>query len=119
MRGQLAGVGRSPRQFLRDARRAGPRGAGPGDLRHPGDRRPGGLAGPREGAQRPAVFVQTPRLEVLESRLRARGTDDEATIQRRLTNARRELELAKSYDVHVVNDDLDRCVDELAAILVQ
>jgi len=65
------------------------------------------------------IFVQTPGLDVLEQRLRARGTDDEATIQRRLANARRELELAKCYDVHLVNDDLERSVDELAAILVQ
>ena len=41
------------------------------------------------------VFVEVPSLDVLENRLRARGTDDEATIQRRLSNARRELELAK------------------------
>jgi len=65
------------------------------------------------------IFVRAPGLEVLEQRLRARGTDDEATIQRRLANARRELELAKCYDVHLVNDDLERSVDELAAILVQ
>ncbi len=65
------------------------------------------------------IFVRAPGLEVLEQRLRARGADDEATIQRRLANARRELELAKCYDVHLVNDDLERSVDELAAILVQ
>ena len=65
------------------------------------------------------VFVQPPSLEVLEDRLRARGTDDETTIERRLTNARREIELAAGYDVHVINDELDRAVDELAAILTQ
>ncbi len=65
------------------------------------------------------IFVRAPGVDVLEERLRARGTDDEATIQRRLENARRELELSKCYDVHLVNDDLERSVDELAAILVQ
>jgi len=65
------------------------------------------------------IFVNVPGLDVLEQRLRARGTDDEATIQRRLANARRELEMAKRYDVHLVNDDLERSVDELAEILVQ
>jgi guanylate kinase len=65
------------------------------------------------------IFVRAPGPSVLELRLRARGSDDEATIQRRLVNARRELELAKCYDVHLVNDDLQRSVDELAAILVQ
>ncbi len=65
------------------------------------------------------IFVQAPGPDVLEQRLRDRGTDDEPTIQRRLANARRELELAKCYDVHLVNDDLDRSVDDLAAILVR
>ena len=65
------------------------------------------------------IFVRAPGLDVLEQRLRDRGTDDEVTIQRRLANARRELELAKCYDVHLVNDDLERSVDELTAILVQ
>ncbi len=65
------------------------------------------------------IFVRAPGMEVLEQRLRARGTDDEPTIQRRLTNARRELDLAKCYDVHLVNDDLDRSVDELVEVLVR
>jgi guanylate kinase len=65
------------------------------------------------------IFVQAPDLDVLGQRLRARGTDDEATIRRRLEGARRELEMSKHYDVHLINDDLDRSVDELSAILVQ
>jgi guanylate kinase len=64
------------------------------------------------------VFVQVPGFDVLGERLRARGSDDESTIQRRLANARRELELAKQYDIHLINDDLERSVDELARILV-
>jgi guanylate kinase len=63
------------------------------------------------------IFVQAPTMDDLASRLRARGTDDEATIERRLRNARRELELARDYDIHVINDEIDRAVDELAAIL--
>jgi guanylate kinase len=65
------------------------------------------------------VFIQVPSLEVLERRLRDRGTDDEATIERRLAAARRELEMAPQYDVQVINDDLDRAVEELAGILVR
>jgi guanylate kinase len=65
------------------------------------------------------VFVQPPSLEVLESRLRARGTDNEATIERRLANARREIEMAAGYDVHVINDELEPAVERLAAILKQ
>ncbi len=65
------------------------------------------------------VFVQPPSLEVLEERLRARGTDDETTIKGRLINARREIEMAAGYDVHVINDELDRAVDGLAGVLKQ
>ena len=65
------------------------------------------------------VFVQAPSLEVLERRLRDRGTDDEATIARRLENARREIEASRGYDVQLVNDDLEACVDALAATLAE
>jgi len=65
------------------------------------------------------IFIQAPSLEVLETRLRVRGTDDAATIDRRLANARRELEMAEAYDVHVINDELERAVEELVSILKQ
>lgn len=63
------------------------------------------------------IFVHVPSLEVLENRLRARGTDDSRSIERRLANARREIETSREYDFHVVNDDLDRTVEELVSIL--
>jgi guanylate kinase len=65
------------------------------------------------------VFVQPPNLEALERRLRARGTDDETTIERRLKNARREIEMAAGYNVHVINDELEQAVERLAEILKQ
>jgi guanylate kinase len=65
------------------------------------------------------IFVHAPDPDTLEGRLRARGTDDEPTIQKRLANARREIALAERYDHQIVNDDLDRAVDQLAAILTQ
>ncbi len=63
------------------------------------------------------IFIQAPSLDVLETRLRKRATDDDATINRRLANARRELEMAEEYDIHVINDELDRAVEELVSIL--
>lgn len=63
------------------------------------------------------IFVDVPSMEILESRLRGRGTDDEATVQRRLEAARAELELAARYHFRVVNDDLDRAVDRLTTLL--
>jgi guanylate kinase len=65
------------------------------------------------------IFVHAPDPSILEARLRARGTDDEPTIQKRLANARREVALADRYDHQIINDDLDRAVDELAAILTE
>jgi guanylate kinase len=65
------------------------------------------------------IFLEPPSFETLEARLRARGTDDEPAIERRLSGARRELELASSYDVQVINDDLERAVADLAAILTR
>jgi guanylate kinase len=64
-----------------------------------------------------AVFVLPPSFEVLEQRLRGRCRDDEETIRRRLATARTEVAAAVSYDYVVVNDDLDRCVREIGAIV--
>ena len=63
------------------------------------------------------IFLQTPSDELYERRLRDRGTESEEVIQRRLQTARRELQLAGSYRYRVVNDNLDRAVAEICAIL--
>lgn len=65
-----------------------------------------------------AVFVMPPSPEVLEARLRGRRRDDEAAITRRLAIARCEVESYEHYDYVVVNDDLDRCVRTLEAIVL-
>jgi guanylate kinase len=63
------------------------------------------------------VFFRAPAFRVLEQRLRARGTEDDATIHRRLKKAREELAEAHWYDVQLVNDDLDRCTLEFITVL--
>jgi guanylate kinase len=64
------------------------------------------------------VFVNTPGLEELEARLRARGTDGEATIRTRLANARAEVEQGRlHYPIQIVNDDLDQAVAALADVV--
>lgn len=63
------------------------------------------------------IFVSAPSMEILESRLRGRATDDEAVIQRRLANARAELQQASMYSKTITNDNLDRAVEELVATL--
>ena len=54
-----------------------------------------------------------------ERRLRSRGTEDEATLARRLQTTRRELDFAPRYRHQVVNnnDGVDRCVAEICDIL--
>lgn len=64
-----------------------------------------------------SIFVEPPSLEVLEARLRARGTEDEAEIQRRLAIVRAEMAEAQHYDHRVVNDDLERMVAQVEGIL--
>lgn len=63
------------------------------------------------------VFVNTSDFAVLEARLRGRSTEDEATIQRRLENARREIAAGAHYHHRIINEDLDRAVDDLASLL--
>lgn len=49
------------------------------------------------------VFIAPPDMQTLEERLRGRGTEDDETVNRRLTRARAELALADKYDVTVIN----------------
>jgi guanylate kinase len=61
-----------------------------------------------------SVFVETPPGQY-ERRLRARGTDSEQAIQRRLATARAELARAGEFDRRILNDDVDRAAAELCA----
>jgi guanylate kinase len=63
------------------------------------------------------IFVLPPSFAALEQRLRGRSKDPEDAILRRLDTARREVTAVLEYDYVVVNDVLDRCVGELAAIV--
>ena len=65
-----------------------------------------------------AVFVLPPSLDELERRLRGRGTDDEATVQKRLAKAQKEIENYALFDYLVVNDDLDRAYDRLRGVVL-
>jgi guanylate kinase len=64
-----------------------------------------------------SIFVHTTRFETLEERLRARHTEPEEVIQRRLTNARAELARAGEYDYQVINDDLESALASMRGIL--
>ncbi|KAI9680565.1 MAG: hypothetical protein M1817_004005 [Caeruleum heppii] len=67
------------------------------------------------------LFLAPPSLNVLEDRLRKRGTETEDSLQKRLDQARKELAYAEQEGVHervVVNDDLERAYGELEEFLL-
>lgn len=66
------------------------------------------------------VFISPPSMDILESRLRGRGTEKEESIQKRLAQARNEMEYSKTDGVHdliIVNDDLEQAYKELEAFI--
>lgn len=64
-----------------------------------------------------SIFLLPPSLKVLEQRLRGRQTDSEECIRRRLEVAEFELSFADVYKYNVVNDDLQKAVEKVNAIL--
>jgi guanylate kinase len=63
------------------------------------------------------IFLEPPSEAALEARLRARRTEGPDEVERRLAEARGELAEATWFDHRVVNDDVDRAVEEVAAII--
>ena len=65
------------------------------------------------------VFIAPPSFEELANRLRGRGTEDEAKVQKRLETAKGELAQQDKFDYVVVNDTVERAVEELHGILAK
>jgi guanylate kinase len=65
-----------------------------------------------------SVFILPPSREALIERLKIRGANHDEDMQLRLRNAQYEIEQYVSFDYIVVNDELDRANDELAAIIL-
>jgi len=63
------------------------------------------------------ILLIPPSMEALEARLRGRATEDEASIAERLAAAAEELEQGEWFDHVVVNDEVSRAADEVAAII--
>jgi guanylate kinase len=64
------------------------------------------------------VFLVPPSLDVLEQRLRKRGTDDDAVIRGRMKAAADDIKNCAWYDYIVVNDKLEKAIDETQSIIV-
>ena len=66
------------------------------------------------------IFILPPDEAILLERLRRRGREDEATIERRFAEARHEISVARSsgiFDAFVTNDDLDRVVADVTSLV--
>lgn len=64
-----------------------------------------------------SIFLMPPSVETLESRLRKRGTETEEVIRKRIGVAKDEISRACEFDYTVVNDDLNKAVDEVVEII--
>jgi len=65
------------------------------------------------------VFIMPPSMEELERRLRGRGDTSEEQIQMRMERASWEMEQRLWYDHVVINDDAERCADEILNIIAE
>ncbi len=64
-----------------------------------------------------SIFIQPPSIQELRSRLLKRGTDSVEMIEKRVAKAKNELMFAHSFDVIIINDHLEKAVEEtLSAI---
>lgn len=63
------------------------------------------------------VFISPPSLEVLEQRLRARGTEQDTEIKKRLTNAKAEMTRSGEFKIVLVNQDLEQSYRRLKSLV--
>jgi guanylate kinase len=64
------------------------------------------------------IFLVPPSLQVLEQRLRSRGTDDDTVVRYRMDQALDDIKNCTWYDYIVVNDRLEKAIDETHAIII-
>lgn len=63
------------------------------------------------------IFIEPPSMTVLEDRLKSRRTEQEEEQDRRRSAAHEELRKRDAFDAVIVNDVLERCVDEVLGIM--
>ncbi len=64
-----------------------------------------------------SIFILPPTIEDLEERLKKRNTEDLETIMKRIDKARHEIKLKEQYQYNIVNDNLEKAVNQLDQIL--
>lgn len=69
------------------------------------------------GSQALTLFIQPPSVEELRRRLQGRGTDTPEVIEQRLQKATYEMSFASQYDYIIVNEDLEKAIQETKTIV--
>ena len=64
-----------------------------------------------------SVFIVPPSFDILEKRLRFRNSDSEESVLKRLETAKFEINQAKSFDYIIINDELEKAIDDLNTII--
>ncbi len=64
-----------------------------------------------------SIFILPPSMNELESRLRNRGTDDEAVVEKRLDEARHEIHQAFMFDYIVINHEVEQATQDILHII--
>ena len=63
-----------------------------------------------------SVFITTPNLSILDERLTSRNTDSKEIIEKRIKNAKNEVEFFQEYDYLIINDNLEVAAKQLVSI---
>ena len=63
-----------------------------------------------------SVFITTPNREILQNRLESRGSDSKEIVQKRLENAKQEMQCLKEYDYLIINENLEESAKTLICI---
>ncbi|MBR4079559.1 MAG: guanylate kinase [Christensenellaceae bacterium] len=77
----------------------------------------GGLNVKKKLPEAVLIFILPPSLEILRERLAGRGTETEEQIEKRFSEAEREIAAGKAYDHNIVNDTLAQAVDDIIGII--
>ena len=64
------------------------------------------------------IYILPPSLEILEKRLKQRCTDDEDVIKARMKKAPSDIRNCVWYDYMIINDDLEKAIEEAQSIII-
>lgn len=72
-----------------------------------------------KGVKANYIFISPPSIEEIKRRLLERKTETEETLERRIFDAKREMEYIKEFDVVIINDDLEKSYKELEEAIIK